>query len=329
MATDNRTPTADATETAGRTAVDGVSTAYQLLGEGMRTASRVQQAGSTLAMETVGQTQRFWWEQWRRMTEVGLAVVFPVSSRQLDERFEAAARQVAAHQRELRADLDRVAAELGQAQREASQTQAGTIREARREQRDGRTALEAALGQLDGRINQLAGAQGKQLDDITAALSEQEGRLRDRLGDRIRSAIESFEAATPGDLEALRGQVSALSETVTALRNELVSLTRDGRQGRADSERPEPAMSPAQPNGQAEAVLQVQELQDGSWVGNATWGGRTLSDGAPEAQLLIRRLATRLATMPEVGQPQLVKLTRIPQGDQREERESDLASLIG
>ena len=120
------------------------------------------------------------------MTEVGLAVLFPVTSRQLDEWFEAAARQVAAHQRELRADLDRVAAESGQARREASQTHAGAIREARREQRDGRTALEEAIGQLDSRINLLAGAQGKQLDDITAALNEQEGRLRDRLGDQIR-----------------------------------------------------------------------------------------------------------------------------------------------
>jgi polyhydroxyalkanoate synthesis regulator phasin len=213
-----------------RTAVGGVSTAYQLLGEGMRTASRGQQAGSTLAIETISQSQRFWWDQWRRMIEVGLAVFFPVTSRQLDERFEAAARQVAERQRELRADLDRVAAELREAQREASQTHASAIREARGEQRDGRTVLEEALGQLDGHINQLAGAQGKQLDDITAALNEQEGRLRDRLGDEIRSAIESFKAAKPDDLEELRGQVSALTETVTALRNELVSLTRDGRQ---------------------------------------------------------------------------------------------------
>ena len=77
------------------------------------------------------------------------------------------------------------------------------------------------------------------------------------------------------------------------------------------------------------AVLHVQELRDGSWIGNAAWGGRTLTDGGADDQLVIRRLATRLAAMTETGQPQAVKLTRVPQGGQREERETDLASLLG
>ena len=77
------------------------------------------------------------------------------------------------------------------------------------------------------------------------------------------------------------------------------------------------------------AALHLQELPDGSWVGNVAWGGRTLSDGAPDAQVVTRRLAARLAAMPEAGPPAVVKLTRVPKGGQREERESDLASLLG
>ena len=62
---------------------------------------------------------------------------------------------------------------------------------------------------------------------------------------------------------------------------------------------------------------------------NAAWGGRTLTDGGTDEPLVIRRLATRLAAMAETGQPQAVRLTRVPQGGEREERESDLASLLG
>ena len=77
------------------------------------------------------------------------------------------------------------------------------------------------------------------------------------------------------------------------------------------------------------AVLHVQQLPDGSWIGNAAWGGRTLTDGGTDEQLVLRRLATRLAAMAETNQPQTVTLTRVPRGGQREERESDLASLLG
>ena len=77
------------------------------------------------------------------------------------------------------------------------------------------------------------------------------------------------------------------------------------------------------------AVLYVQELRDGSWIGNAAWGGRTLTDGATDAQLVVRRLAARLAAIPDAGHPTTVKLTRVAQGGEREEHESDLASLLG
>jgi hypothetical protein len=76
------------------------------------------------------------------------------------------------------------------------------------------------------------------------------------------------------------------------------------------------------------AVLYLQELRDGSWIGNATWGGRTLTDGATDSESVLRRLAARLAAMPGAGRPDVVKLTRIPQAGQREERETELAALL-
>jgi hypothetical protein len=80
--------------------------------------------------------------------------------------------------------------------------------------------------------------------------------------------------------------------------------------------------------GQA-ATLSIQELPDGSWVGDATWGGRTLSDGAPDPEVLMRRLATSLAVIPEAGRPERIKLTRVPQGGPREEHEEDFTALLG
>ena len=77
------------------------------------------------------------------------------------------------------------------------------------------------------------------------------------------------------------------------------------------------------------ATLSIQELPDGSWVGDAAWGGRTLSDGAPDSEVLIRRLATSLAAIPEAGRPERITLTRVPQGGPREEREEDFATLLG
>jgi hypothetical protein len=75
------------------------------------------------------------------------------------------------------------------------------------------------------------------------------------------------------------------------------------------------------------AALYLQELRDGSWLGNVAWGGRTLTDAGTDPQLAIRRLAARLAAM-EPGPPDTVKLTRVPLGGPREERDHDLASLL-
>jgi hypothetical protein len=77
------------------------------------------------------------------------------------------------------------------------------------------------------------------------------------------------------------------------------------------------------------ATLSIQELPDGSWVGDATWGDRTLSDGAPDPELLIRRLATSLAAIPEAGRPERIKLTRVPQGGPPEEREEEFTTVLG
>jgi hypothetical protein len=77
------------------------------------------------------------------------------------------------------------------------------------------------------------------------------------------------------------------------------------------------------------ATLSVQELPDGSWVGDATWGGRTLSDGAPDPEILIHQLATSLAAIPEAGRPERITLTRVPQDGPREEHEEDFTTLLG
>ena len=61
-----------------------------------------------------------------------------------------------------------------------------------------------------------------------------------------------------------------------------------------------------------------------------TWpgAGRTLHEGAPEPQAVIRRLASHLTGMPEAGRPASVKLVRVSQAGEREEREEELARLL-
>ena len=77
------------------------------------------------------------------------------------------------------------------------------------------------------------------------------------------------------------------------------------------------------------ATVQLQELQDGSWVGDAACGGRTLHEGGSEAQAVIRRLAAHLAALPESERPDRVKLIRVANSGAREERMHDLADLLG
>ncbi len=75
------------------------------------------------------------------------------------------------------------------------------------------------------------------------------------------------------------------------------------------------------------ALVHIQQLRDGSWIGNAAWAGRTLTDGGADADVVVRRLAVRLVALPGAGRPDRVKLVRIVQG-QREEEEHDPDSLV-
>ncbi len=77
------------------------------------------------------------------------------------------------------------------------------------------------------------------------------------------------------------------------------------------------------------AVVFIQELKDKSWVGNAAWGGRTITDGGPDEQTVLKRLSARLGAMPDVGQPDVIKLSRIVQGGQREDKDVEFGSLVG
>jgi hypothetical protein len=76
------------------------------------------------------------------------------------------------------------------------------------------------------------------------------------------------------------------------------------------------------------ATIQVQELPDGSWVGDATWGGRTFHEGATAAEPVVRRLAAHLSALPESDRPDRATLTRVPRAGAREEGEHDLAGLL-
>ena len=71
------------------------------------------------------------------------------------------------------------------------------------------------------------------------------------------------------------------------------------------------------------ATLHLQQLQDTSWVGNLAWSGRTLQDGGTEAELVVRRFAARLAALPGGDRPERMKLIRVSQSGEREEREAD------
>jgi hypothetical protein len=73
----------------------------------------------------------------------------------------------------------------------------------------------------------------------------------------------------------------------------------------------------------------VQELPDGSWVGDATWGGRTFQEGGTEAETVVRRLAAHLSALPETDRPDRAKLTRVSRAGDRQEGEHDLAGLLG
>jgi hypothetical protein len=220
-----KSSTMDTAAAAMSTTAAAASAPYQLLAEGMRTVAASQRAAWALGLEGLGRGQQLWWDQWRRLTDVGLAALVPVTAHRIDERFEAIERCAAERQGEVRAELERVTAEL----REAGQVQTRAVREVARDQRAGRTALDEAIEKLDGRLDRLAKAQAKQVQEVLAALGEQEQHLRDRLGERIRTAVGSIDTVKPADLEALRQQVAALAEMVTATRAEARGPAADAR----------------------------------------------------------------------------------------------------
>lgn len=184
-----------------------------------------------VGLETFAGLQRLWLDQWTAWTELGLAWLTPATARQLGERLEEADRGAAKREAEFRAGLDRVAADLHDAQQEAGRQQARALREALRdatgEQQAARTALDEALTRLDRRLDALAKTQVQQFDELKAALDEQERRLRAAFGARVRTAVDSIEAATPEDLEPLRDQVAALTRATTATRKEVAELGRE------------------------------------------------------------------------------------------------------
>ena len=77
------------------------------------------------------------------------------------------------------------------------------------------------------------------------------------------------------------------------------------------------------------AVVFVQQLKDQTWIANAAYAGRTITDGGPDEPVMLRRLSARLSALPEAGEPQIVKLSRIVQGGQREDTEIEFAKLTG
>jgi hypothetical protein len=75
------------------------------------------------------------------------------------------------------------------------------------------------------------------------------------------------------------------------------------------------------------AVVFIQQLKDSTWVGNAAFAGRTITDGGADEPAVLRRLHARLSAMPG-GAPDVVKLSRIQQGGQREDKDVALGSLV-
>ena len=154
-------------------------------------------------------------------------------------------------------------------------------------------------------------------------------RAREEVRRRLTAAPGSLRQATKATVSATAGQAARAAGAVAEapvprpLRD---TASRAATTVRAAAEKVS-ATVPA--SGARTATLYVQQLPDGSWVGNVAWGGRTLNEGAAEAQSVIRRLAVHLVAMPEAGRPDTVKLMRVSQAGEREEREQDLASLLG
>ncbi len=163
---------------------------------------------------------------------------------------------------------------------------------------------------------------------ILAAWLYRSERAREEVRRRLAAGPGSLRQATEAVVSTTAGQVARAAGVVAeapvpALLKDTVSRAATTVRAAAET-----VGNTVPVSGARTATLYVQELPDGSWIGNVAWGGRTLNEGAPEAQLVMRRLAAHLVAMPEVGRPETVKLIRVSQAGEREEREQDLASLL-
>jgi hypothetical protein len=164
---------------------------------------------------------------------------------------------------------------------------------------------------------------------VLAAWLYRSQRAREEVRRRFATAPEPVRRATQSVASAAVTQAERMAEVVEVSTlpppvKETVSRVRTAVRAAADKGDGATAAGLG-----GAATVSVQELPDGSWIGNAAWGGRTLTDGATDDALVVRRLAARPAAMPGAGRPATVKLTRVPRAGPREEREVDPASLLG
>jgi hypothetical protein len=152
-------------------------------------------------------------------------------------------------------------------------------------------------------------------------------RVREEAERRLATVPEPVRHAATAARAASAGQIERVAQAVDAAP---VPETMKDALGRATAAARSTAekLGGTPMAGQA-ATLSIRELPDSSWIGDAAWGGRTLSDEAPDPEVLIRRLATSMAAMPEAGPPQRVTLTRVPWNGPREEREVELSTVLG
>ena len=146
-------------------------------------------------------------------------------------------------------------------------------------------------------------------------------RAREDLRQRASQAPESMRRAAQSAASAAAGRVERAAGAVAEA--PLPGPLKDAASRAAAAARRVGA-----PVGAEAATVYLQELPDGTWVGDVAWDGWTVHEGAPEPQAVIRRLASHLAGVPEAGRPASVKLVRVSQSGEREEREEDFASLL-
>jgi hypothetical protein len=194
--------------------------------------------------------------------------------------------------------------------------------------------LEAGPAQADGRRTRFTEAEASIMRVLLGAVIgilvvwlSRSGRARAAARRRLSTAPESSRRAATSATAASAGQIGRVATVVDAAPVPPPPKDTLGRATLASGSTAE-TLGGAAMAGHA-ATLSVRESPDGSWIGDAAWGGHTLSDGAPDPEVLIRRLAMGLAAIPEAGRPERIKLTRVPWAGLREQHEEDFATLLG